>query len=73
MEKEEFTQKIKAVAKRVDQFRDSLKTEEATKSSLIQPFFFRHLATMCLIHSSLFQSTRRMWVLRKVKKLIMPS
>ncbi|WP_056949798.1 type I restriction endonuclease [Lacticaseibacillus nasuensis] len=39
MEKEEFTQKIKAVAKRVDQFRDSLKTEEATKSSLIQPFF----------------------------------
>lgn len=39
MEKEEFSQKIKTVAKRVDQFRDSLKTEEATKSSLIQPFF----------------------------------
>jgi len=39
MEKDEFSQKIKSVSKRVDLLRDSLKTEEATKNSLIMPFF----------------------------------
>ncbi|ARY91936.1 MULTISPECIES: type I restriction endonuclease [Lacticaseibacillus] len=39
MEKDEFSQKIKNVSKRVDQLKDSLKTEEATKNSLIMPFF----------------------------------
>lgn len=39
MEKDEFSQKIKSVAKRVDMLKDSLKTEEATKNSLIMPLF----------------------------------
>lgn len=39
MEKEEFSTKIKSVAKRVSQLRDNLDTEEATKNSLIMPFF----------------------------------
>ena len=32
MEKDEFAQKIRTIAKRVDQLKDSLKTEEATKN-----------------------------------------
>ncbi|EPC30767.1 type I restriction endonuclease [Lacticaseibacillus paracasei] len=39
MEKDEFAQKIRTIAKRVDQLKDSLKTEEATKNSIIMPFF----------------------------------
>lgn len=39
MEKEEFASQIKSVAKRVEQLEDSIKTEEATKTSLIMPFF----------------------------------
>ncbi|MFT8493534.1 MAG: type I restriction endonuclease [Liquorilactobacillus nagelii] len=39
MEKEEFVTAIKKFAPRVSQLEDSLKTEEATKTSLIMPFF----------------------------------
>ncbi|KRM71499.1 type I restriction endonuclease [Lacticaseibacillus brantae] len=39
MEKDDFTQKIRSLSKRVETLRDSLKTEEATKNSLIMPFF----------------------------------
>ncbi|MHA3066220.1 type I restriction endonuclease [Lacticaseibacillus saniviri] len=39
MEKDEFSQKIKSVSKRVAMLKDSLKNEEATKNSLIMPFF----------------------------------
>lgn len=39
MEKEEFATAIKKFAPRVSQLEDSLKTEEATKTSLIMPFF----------------------------------
>lgn len=39
MEKEQFVGKIKNISKRVIQLKDSLSTEEATKTSLIMPFF----------------------------------
>jgi hypothetical protein len=39
MEKEEFIAQIRGVVKRVEQLEDSIKTEEATKTSLIMPFF----------------------------------
>ncbi|MFT9412286.1 type I restriction endonuclease, partial [Liquorilactobacillus hordei] len=39
MEKEQFVSNIKNVAKRIDALRSNLSTEEATKTSLIMPFF----------------------------------
>ncbi|MDO1605935.1 type I restriction enzyme HsdR N-terminal domain-containing protein [Lactobacillus sp. YT155] len=39
MEKEEFSTNIKTISKRVKSLKDSLDTEEATKTSLIMPFF----------------------------------
>lgn len=39
MEKEEFSTNIKAISKRVKSLKNSLDTEEATKTSLIMPFF----------------------------------
>lgn len=39
MDKDEFISQIKNISKRVEQLRDTLETEEATKTSLIMPFF----------------------------------
>ena len=35
----EFEEKLKKFIKRIDKLRDSITTEEATKTSLIMPFF----------------------------------
>lgn len=39
MDKDEFISQVKNISKRVEQLRDTLETEEATKTSLIMPFF----------------------------------
>ncbi|QFP80254.1 type I restriction endonuclease [Latilactobacillus graminis] len=39
MEKEQFISNIKNISKRVEQLKESLTTEESTKTSLIMPFF----------------------------------
>ncbi|KRL98729.1 type I restriction enzyme HsdR N-terminal domain-containing protein [Liquorilactobacillus satsumensis] len=39
MEKDQFISNLKNITKRVMQLKDTLKTEEATKTSLIMPFF----------------------------------
>lgn len=39
MEKDQFVSNLKNITKRVNQLKDNLKTEEATKTSLIMPFF----------------------------------
>lgn len=39
MDKDNFVSQIKNISKRVEQLKDTLDTEEATKTSLIMPFF----------------------------------
>nr|WP_239256124.1 type I restriction endonuclease [Listeria ilorinensis] len=39
MEIEQFTSNLKTISERVEQLRDNITTEEATKTSLIMPFF----------------------------------
>lgn len=39
MDKDDFVSQIKNISKRVEQLKDTLDTEEATKTSLIMPFF----------------------------------
>ena len=36
---EKFTEQIKSLSKRIDAIKDTLNTEEATKTALIMPFF----------------------------------
>lgn len=48
----DFIDEIKQFSKRVDSLKDNLPTEEATKTSLIMPFFL-YLDMMYLIPKSL--------------------
>lgn len=55
----DFIDQLKQFAKRVGTLKDSIQTEEATKTAIIMPFSLC-LATMFLIRKNSFQSTLRM-------------
>lgn len=58
----DFIDQLKQFSKRVDTLKDSIQTEEATKTAIIMPLcrFSLCLATMFLIRKNSFQSTLRM-------------
>lgn len=57
----DFIDQLKQFSKRVDTLKDSIQTEEATKTAIIMPCRFSLcLATMFLIRKNSFQSTLRM-------------
>lgn len=55
----DFIDQLKQFAKRVDTLKDSIQTEEATKTAIIMPFFSM-LGYDVLIRRNSFQSTLQM-------------
>lgn len=68
----EFKDELKKYTERLENIKDTLQTEEATKMSLIVPFF-SFLDMMCLILQNFVQNTQLILELKKEKRLIMPS
>ncbi|CAM5248117.1 type I site-specific deoxyribonuclease OS=Lysinibacillus sphaericus OX=1421 GN=LS41612_10600 PE=3 SV=1 [Lysinibacillus sphaericus] len=67
---EQFVEQLKNLAKRIDSLKDSISTEEATKTAIVMPFF--QFLGYDIFNPLEFspEFTADVGVLKKVKKLI---